>query len=343
MTITSHSSLTTHPPAKLNLFLELISKRADGFHEIDTVMIPIDWCDKLSLSLSDGNAIELTVQMPEKSRAAAAQPADAELERVREENHQNPTSAAEDIPCDHRNLVYRALAQFKDRFEISSGFHCHLTKSIPAGAGLGGASSDAASALRLAAKLHKIAPTRPEMREIAASLGSDIPFFLGCPGKQTQDETRTTNAYRAARGTGRGEVIERVECPAIIDFVVIFPGIGLSTPAVYSASSVPSKRQESRPILQALRSGERDQIARLLVNRLQAPAKKLASGVLVALESLQHAGLLGSQMTGSGSACFGIAENQEQARSCAESLREQLGPRFIIQAARSTEVPRMMY
>lgn len=344
-------TLTTHPPAKLNLFLELVAKRNDGFHEIDTVMVPINWCDTLHLSVASESKIELTVES-------------SEPHELNSERHLDVQHLPAPVPCDQKNLVYRALDRFRQQFGITSGFRCKLIKRIPAGAGLGGASSDAASALLLAAKSHNIEPSDPELIRIASEIGSDVPFFLGNLSSENlprgQGSTKITTAstpagIRAARATGRGEKICAAECPAKIHFVVVFPGVGLSTPAVYSHSTVPANAElsgdtndsekhhesmrSSHAILEALRSGEPNLIAGQLFNRLSSPAKKLASEVATTLKSFNHVGLQGCLMTGSGSACFGIAETQAKAELAAESLKANLGSRFIVQVTHNIEVP----
>lgn len=340
-------TLTTHPPAKLNLFLELLAKRNDGFHEIDTVMVPINWCDTLHLSVASENEIELTVESAEPHELNAGL-------------HRDLQHLPAPVPCDKKNLVYQALDRFRQQYGLTSGFRCKLIKRIPAGAGLGGASSDAASALLLAAKSHNIELSDPALSRIASEIGSDVPFFLGnlSSDKQPADQASSKNTpagIRAARATGRGEKISAAECPAKIHFVVVFPGVGLSTPAVYSHSTVPAKAEpsgdtnnsekhresmrSSKAILEALRCGEPNLIAGQLFNRLSRPAKKLASGVATTLESLNHVGLQGCLMTGSGSACFGIAETQAKAELAAESLKAHLGSGFIVQVTHSIEVP----
>lgn len=343
----NQKTLTTNPPAKLNLFLELLSKRSDGFHEIDTVMVPINWSDTLQLSTTSGSDIELTVEVPHPEQFSS---------RYQSE-HQRGLAT---IPSDQKNLVHRALNRFRQHFGITGGFHCKLTKRIPAGAGLGGASSDAASALLLAAKSHSIDSSHPALIQLASEIGSDVPFFLGSHGVTNQSSTQAANernasSIQAARATGRGEIICPVECPAEIHFVVVFPGVGLSTPSVYSHSTVPTKREHSgdgnvsensdeimrssESLLAALRDGKPDQISRQLFNRLSEPAKKLASEVQTTLQSLNHVGLQGCLMTGSGSACFGIAKNKVDAEQAADHLRGQLDSGCIIQVTSNIKVP----
>ena len=332
-------TLTTHPPAKLNLFLELLGKRPDGFHEIDTVMMPIDWCDTLTLTCRDQPEINLNVELESHGTDATKPPNKTAVATADDTKKGDATPAPDPVPSDERNLVYQALRDFKHAFDLSNGFLCKLVKRIPAGAGLGGASSDAASALVLAAKLHGIDPSHPHLLNIAKNLGSDIPFFLGCPEQMPDTLTGSPRGCRAARGTGRGEIIEPIDCPISIDFVVVFPCTGLSTPAVYARSAVPQEKRGSQLLRTALSAGKNREIPRLLWNRLESPAKKLAPGIGIAIESMQYVGLSGCQMTGSGSACFGIAEDELAARRFAHSLKEQLGPQYIVQVSRSTEVP----
>lgn len=321
-------TLTTHPPAKLNLFLELLSKRQDGFHEIDTVMLPINWCDTLQLSKTETQGISLTVET------------DAPVMRgsCSGQNTIDPVTP-ETIPNDQRNLVYRALECFTQAFQTDSGFRCHLTKRIPAGAGLGGASSDAASTLLLAAKLHQIPLQHPMLGRIASALGSDIPFFLGCPDTHSESYNTTCPSLSAAQATGRGEIIRPLKCPTSLHFVVVFPGISLGTPLVYSKSKISPTPRASEPLIRALEAGDLALIAESMSNRLSAPAEKLASEVIHTLESMSETGLTKCQMTGSGSACFGIAKDELTAHSAAESLKEKLGPQHLIQVARNVVTP----
>src|SRR6056297_2382729 len=207
----------TSPPAKLNLFLELLNRREDGFHEIDTVMVPIDWRDELHVRRTQAADIQLKVSWAEPRQQLAEQLG------VQPNNPQE--KALLEIPSDHRNLVFRALQQFRERFEVSGGFQAELTKRIPSGAGMGGASSDAASALRCAAALCEIELDHPDLFELAAKLGSDVPFFLGC--KKTG--LGGNESIKLARATGRGEILEPIALNRVLFFVVVFPAVSLST------------------------------------------------------------------------------------------------------------------
>lgn len=309
------------PPAKLNLFLELLARRPDGFHELDTVMVPIDWCDQLRIRRREEPGIDLQagwLPAAEIRRRQLGVPAGSP-----------EADALLGLPEAPSNLVHRALSRFSDRFGLSGGFHVHLSKRIPAGAGMGGASSDAASALIAAAQLCGISTTHPDLVAVASQLGSDVPFFLGV-GRQR---------LRAARARGRGERIEPVELGRPLSVVVVFPNHSLSTAMVYQACDVPAEPRRAEPVIRALQRGCLKSIAESAINRLSAPAAEMAPQIDEIVRILWHNGLIGCQLTGSGSACFGLARSVRQARHVAETLRGQLQPGALVMAARTISVP----
>jgi 4-diphosphocytidyl-2-C-methyl-D-erythritol kinase len=143
-------------PAKINLFLEVKSKRTDGYHNIETIMQTISLYDKLSFELTKD---KISFSCNNKS-----------------------------IPGNRSNIVYMAAHRVKKHFNIKNGVKIYLKKKIPVGAGLGGGSSDAAATLKALVKLWKIKFSRHEIEKIAAKLGSDVTFFLTggialCKGK----------------------------------------------------------------------------------------------------------------------------------------------------------------
>jgi 4-diphosphocytidyl-2-C-methyl-D-erythritol kinase len=310
------------PPAKLNLFLELLARRDDGFHEIDTVMVPIDWCDELRVRRTKRAQIDLRARwLPSRQIIA----------------HRlgvKPTSDVADrllrIPENETNLVHRALQRFIGVFDVDGGFNCELGKSIPAGAGMGGASSDAASALRCAAALCGIPLGATELSEIAAEIGSDVPFFMGLG---------LDHAINAGRATGRGEKLENVRLASPLHFLVVFPAVSLSTAKVYANSQVPASPQNACRLIRVLESGRFAELESQIMNQLTEPAKKLARQIDEILESLWRVGLGTCQLTGSGSACFAIAGSSVEVRRQAARLRAMLEPGAIVVATRSTHVP----
>jgi 4-diphosphocytidyl-2-C-methyl-D-erythritol kinase len=317
---------TTHAPAKLNLFLELLARREDGFHEIDTVMVAIDLCDELTLRRSETPAITIDARWLPSFEVTAR--------RLGIRNDVALRQSVLNIPEDESNLVHRALERFRQRFDTSGGFQCSLRKRIPAGAGLGGASSDAAAALLCASRLCDHPIRSRQLHQIASEIGSDVAFFLGeCA------EDREPRRLNAARARGRGERIAPIRIAADLHFVVVFPPVSLSTGAVYARSRVPSEPRDGDDLAAALQSGDRQRITANLGNRLSRPAQKIAPRIDEILDSMWRSGLEACQLTGSGSACFALARSAGDARRSEMRLRSVLEPGALISVARCTTVP----
>jgi 4-diphosphocytidyl-2-C-methyl-D-erythritol kinase len=311
----SRPPLWTRPPAKLNLFLELLARRDDGFHEIDTVMIPINWCDRLGVLRTEQPGVQLNVDWLPSIATAARRLGIA------------PSQLG--VPDDETNLVHRALTRLAEAFDIRGGFRCRLFKRIPVGAGMGGASSDAAAALRCGAALLGVSDSRREIQSIAAELGSDVPFFLGDRGRRIS----------AARARGRGEKLSPVTVASPLHVVVVFPNESLSTARVYAASSVPADPRTAEGMVDALRSGNRRNISAQLMNRLSQPAREIAPRIDEILKSMWRAGLRTCQLTGSGSACFALANSARDANQASARLRAVLEPGAFVVATYVTCVP----
>ncbi len=292
-------------------------------------MVPIDWCDELQISRSSKRGIRIVCDW-QRSRSAMAH----ELGIAESSELANQLFS---IPTDDSNLVARALSMMVDAFGLEGGFDCRLLKSIPAGAGMGGASSDAATAIRCAATLCEIPVEAPELFAIAADVGSDVPFFLGASGDRLS----------AIRATGRGERLNPVHLKAPLDVVVIFPSFSLSTARVYAASQIPAVPCDASEFIAALESADLPRISSLMMNRLSEPAKILAPQIDEILKSVWRAGCRTCQLTGSGSACFALVDSAEEAQRLADDLRDGLrrtavntiGAGAIVVATRTTEVP----
>jgi len=137
-------------PAKINLCLQVIGKRADGYHDLDSIMLPVAWYDHLAIELRDGRGRRI-----------------------------NLICDRTDIPHDERNLAVRAARTFMEEFDLDADVTIDLRKAIPPGAGLGGGSSDAAAVLRAMATLTRHNdPSPSRLAAIALKLGADVPFFL---------------------------------------------------------------------------------------------------------------------------------------------------------------------
>jgi 4-diphosphocytidyl-2-C-methyl-D-erythritol kinase len=273
--------------------LEVLGKRDDGFHEIETLMLPVSLYDSLSIrSRDDGQVVFSSHEVKRQDASSEA------------------------MPQGDSNLVVRALRLLKQRAGVEGGAEVTLTKRIPMAAGLAGGSSDAAAALLLGNATWGLNWSRSRLADVAAELGSDIPFFLH---------------HGAAVCRGRGEQIEPVEGFGKLHFVVVAPPVGLSTGDVYRHCQPSTSPQRVESLVKALRAGRIGQAARRLCNRLQAAAASLCEWIDRLQFEFSHVDCLGHQMSGSGTSYFGLCRHACHARRIAARLRSRrLGRVFAV-------------
>ncbi len=293
--------LVIQAPAKLNLFFEVLAKRGDGYHEIETLMCPIDLYDTLHFQDDPDGSLEF------KSRCVygAGGPESRGLQN---------------LPEGSENLVVRAVELVRHRAGVVRGARLLLEKRIPAAAGLGGGSSDAAAALVAANEGWRLGRSRDELARWAAELGSDVPFFLA-------------NGLAVCRG--RGELVEPVSGQSGLHFVVIYPPVGLSTAAVYGRCRPAEQARPISPLLDALRRGDWSVLGRRLWNRLQPAAETLSPWIERLRREFSQQDCLGHGMSGSGSAYFGLYRHARHARRSAQLLDAMgLGAVFVVRSCR---------
>lgn len=279
-------SIKLATPAKINLFFELLEKRKDGFHEIETIMSAVSLFDELEFSSRDDGQIRLSIS-------------------------QLGCTAHESIPVDESNLILKAMLLLRERHGCDGlGCDVRLLKKIPSSAGLGGASGNAAGALVAANFIWKLGLTDQQLTEAAAEIGSDVPFFL-CGG--------------TARCTGRGEVIETLNVPAGMSVVIAKPDEGLSTAEVYRQCRVPDAPVGSQNILGELESGNWNLVGRHLFNRLESFAMSMTPAIGKQKEIFDRLNCVGHQMSGSGTSYFGVFRNAADAERAAKIATSDYG------------------
>jgi len=302
MKITSRDDqLEIATPAKVNLFLELLKRRDDGFHEIETVMSGVALYDHLRFLPRDDAEIRLAIRYATQGHQPAEQ---------------------DDIPADDRNLICKTFELVRSiatdngqKDSCARGVDIQLLKNIPSAAGLGGASSNSAAALIAANRIWKLHWSRERLVEIAAQLGSDIAFFL-------------TGGTAFCRG--RGERVESISAPAGIPLVIAKPSDSLSTAQVFSNVKLDSKNanslghQSSTALAHSVQTGRVPAMGRQLFNRLQEFARPLSSQISKMEFEFGRVNCLGHQMSGSGSSYFGLFSNSKCARLAAISLSSRL-------------------
>ena len=273
-------SLTRESPAKLNLTLRVLRKRGDGYHEIESLVTRIGLCDTIRVS-----------QRPNGRRTLECN---------------DPA-----IPIDETNLALKAARALAEHAGCDRGVHIQITKRIPAGAGLGGGSSNAATTLMLLNELWRTELPQPELARLGAAIGADVPLFFHEP-------------LCVLRGLG--ERIAELNRPFRAWAVVLFPKIHCDTGRVYSAWEPDADRPE-RPSLEHV-LGKLDRPTELmtrLFNDLEAPA--LATHPELAAVARDATSAAGGpwRMTGSGSTFFRLFDDPSRANACAAAIRETCG------------------
>ncbi|MEX2187318.1 MAG: 4-(cytidine 5'-diphospho)-2-C-methyl-D-erythritol kinase [Pirellulales bacterium] len=286
-------------PAKLNLFFEVLAKRTDGFHEIETLMVPVDIYDTLTVENDPAGRLELSCGW------------------VRQDNDRASDSPGA-LPADADNLAIKAVDLLRRRCGEGRGARLRLAKRIPAAAGLGGASSDAAAALVAANRVWRLGLSVAKLAELAAELGSDVPFFLyGGP----------------AICRGRGERIEPLAGLGVFDAAIVRPPVGLATADVYGRCRPADTPRRVTEIVDALRRGDLAATGAEMVNRLEPAAASLSPWVERLHREFAAADCVAAQLTGSGSCYFGLCRSARHARSVAARLRSaDVGTVFVVRS-----------
>jgi len=281
-------------PAKVNLTLEILARLADGFHELETFMLAVSVCDTLVFEAT--SSPELNIHC-EWAIGLLAQRASARRSHAAE--------VWQPLPPTTDNLVWKALDRLRREARVTTGARVELTKRIPAQAGLGGASADAAAVLLAANVAWQLYWPIARLAELAAQLGSDVPFFLN---------------GGAAICRGRGEQIEVVRPPRC-SLVIVRPPVGLSTSAVYKSCRPAATRQAAIRLQRELARGDLAAAARALHNGLQPPAEAISPWIGKLKQVFASTGCIAHQMSGSGSSYFGLCWHAGEARRIARWLR----------------------
>jgi 4-diphosphocytidyl-2-C-methyl-D-erythritol kinase len=275
--------LNIKAPAKINLHLAVKGKRPDGFHDLESIFLALDWGDSLCFECGGAEA-------------------------------QCAIQTVWDIPVDQaviqpeENIVFKAVSLFRARSGFMRGLRIRLDKRIPLGAGLGGGSSDAAATLLALNRLSGAELPPVALRELAEDLGSDVPFFLG--GK-------------AAFVSGRGERIEQLVAPEGLSVVLVYPGFASNTRAAFALlDSDGHERCVSRPreeLIRALGGSPADWPYHNDFLPVFLAAGMEVYGDL--LEELRRLGADFVALSGSGSTCFGVFSDEGAASRAVEALR----------------------
>jgi 4-diphosphocytidyl-2-C-methyl-D-erythritol kinase len=271
-------------PAKINVHLAVKGKRPDGFHDLESIFLALDWGDCLCFDC-DGAEGQCAIQTVWDIPLGVAA-----------------------IPPEE-NIVFKAVSLFRARSGFTRGLRIRLEKHIPIGAGLGGGSSDAAAALLALNRLSGAALPLAALREMAEALGSDVPFFLLGGG--------------AAFVSGRGERLERLVVPEGLSVVLVYPDVESSTRRAFALLDADSNERRAslsrEELIQALGGKPAD----WPYHNDFLPVF-LAAGMRIygdLLGELRRLGAEFASLSGSGSTCFGIFSDERAASRAVEAFR----------------------
>jgi len=256
-------------PAKLNLSLLIAGKRPDGFHNIETIMAKIDFFDEILIESTAKDGIELICTGPEWA------------------------------PDGPDNLICKAARLLLDHTGIDANLRITLTKNIPAGSGLGSASSDAAATLLGLNRLLKLGLTADELLPLAEQLGSDVPFFL---------------YGNCALCTGKGEKIKKINYPLDFRAILIATNVNVSTARVYANYKHDKALYErlKKQIKGLLQKNRIDLITNMCANMLLFSCFEVHEELAELKVDIEALGIRPLQLSGSGSAMFCVIEKQDE-------------------------------
>jgi 4-diphosphocytidyl-2-C-methyl-D-erythritol kinase len=286
--MSSSAPVLVRAPAKINLELRVGAARPDGYHALATVFHAVALFDDLSAEAAEpGAGVSITVE----------------------------GTQADLVPTDDTNLAVRAALMVAERIGADPDVRLHLRKGIPVAGGMAGGSADAAAALIACDALWHAGLSREDLHELAANLGSDVPFAL---------------LGGTAIGTGRGEVLTPALARGDYHWVVALADHGLSTPTVFAeidrmrdAGEAPHSAAEpeiSGGLMQALRAGDADALGAAMANDLQAAACSLAPDLERCLGIGRKVGALGGLVSGSGPTTVFLARDSGHALDLAVAL-----------------------
>ena len=279
--------LQKQSPCKVNLLLNILGKREDGFHELETVMFPVPLCDLLTFDPSGERGIHLTI-------------------------------GGADLSPGSDNLITRAARGFYEKADLEPTVSIHLDKRIPMEAGLGGGSGNAGVTLNALNEMTGKPLNAETLQEIAATLGSDVPFFL---------------QNNPALADGRGEkVVSLPPFPALKNkgLFLVKPGFGVSTGWAYQSLQrfpdlLNGQPGKGKRLVEALQGSDLDSASDLFFNSLEGPVLEKYPLLEIFQTTLRKLGAEVTLMSGSGSTTFALFPSRSAAEQAAEAFVAELG------------------
>ena len=300
MEVTRAASLTLKARAKLNLALDIMGRRPDGRHNIETVMQSLDLADDVEVTVTPGVG-RISVQVSSARRDLVSR-----------------------VPEGEQNIAHRAAAKFLSELGAAIDVDVRISKTIPVEAGLGGGSADAGAVLVALNRLLCGALSPERLRAAGEQVGADVPFVI---------YSLEPGASGAAFATGVGATIEAVPAMEGAWFVIAVPAFGLSTRDMYELwderpGGGGADARCARAVADAMKRGaDAEQVCRLMGNDFHSLAEFRRPEIGRVACALMEQGAMRALLTGSGSAVFGVfrTEREAKAAACSEALRMASG------------------
>lgn len=272
--------------AKINLSIDVLCERKDGYHDVRMIMQSISLHDVIEFNRRDED-IKIYCTNP-------------------------------NVPCNSRNIVYKALELLREKYNVSYGMDVYIDKKIPPAAGLGGGSADAASAIIAARSLWNLDMSYDDMLFVGKQVGADVPFCID---------------GGTALAEGIGEIITKIPSIPGIHIVLAKPPISVSTKDVYKSLKMDEIviRPNTDRIVKALMDRNIRYVADNMVNVLETVTIKLYPIIEEIKSIMMQFGALGSMMSGSGPTVFGLFDGKDDAEKCYNRLRDYIKEVYMVE------------
>lgn len=276
-------TLTRNAYAKVNLALDVLRRREDGYHDVCMIMQNLSLYDTLTFTMEEADMLAITLSCDK-----------------------------EFVPCDERNLIYKAIVLMGETYHLTGHIHVELVKRIPVEAGMAGGSTDCAAAFHAMRELYGLDVSDQKLMKLGVKLGADVPYCI---------------MAKTALSEGIGEVLTEV-APLPDCFVVVAkPTISVSTKMVYE--NLHANELQHHPdvagMIEALKQGDLSGVASRMENVLETVTTKLYPQIEEIKQSMKETGAENAIMSGSGPTVFGLYREKAIAEQAAEKIRQQYG------------------
>ena len=324
---------TIKAPAKINLCLKVNGKRDDGYHGLTMVMQQISLFDTIEFEIINENEFDLfkllhnfdmPIKLPEINKLDLKF-----LNKFSNKKFDYNTNKQISIKCnfnylptDERNLIYKVVDYIYKKYNIKDKIYIYLNKMIPTSGGLGGGSSDAASMLLFLNKHYKLGLSINELSDIAATFGSDIPFFIH---------------KKISICEGRGEIIRELKPFNNYYILLATPNVRVSTKEIYNRfddclitdNQSDIKDENINKLLEAIHNKNIKKMSDNLFNDLEMVTEPMFEKVAIFKRRILELGAINSLMSGSGPTVFGIFNSYFKANNCKNILKKENKDSFI--------------